>query len=52
MKNISLYDDESYLKSRKNVIFKKSELKKFNKDARELNKNRDGDQTIYYFKKA
>ena len=52
MKDIALYDDESYLKSTKNIIFKKSELKKFDKDARELNKKKDGDQTIYYFKKA
>ena len=33
------------------MIFKKSELIKFDKDAKDLNSKNDGDQTIYYFKK-
>lgn len=51
LKDIALNDDESYLKNKNNMIFKKSELIKFDKDAKDLNSKNDGDQTIYYFKK-
>lgn len=51
-KNINLTADNSYFIDHKNSIFSAVDIKEFNKKAEELNKNKQGDQALFYLVKT
>ncbi len=51
LKGISLFDNRSFLLNPKNSIFSKSTIKQFEKKAKELNKNKQGDSIAVFLKK-
>jgi SAM-dependent methyltransferase len=50
-KNISLMDEKSYFINPNNSIFAKKEIEDFEKQTKELNKNKEGDQAEFYLQK-
>lgn len=51
LKNIPLNSEKSFLRSPLKSIFSNHEIKKFEKAAKKLNKNKRGDQAVYILKK-
>lgn len=47
-KNIPLYSEKSYLKNPLKSIFNYADIQKFKKKSKSLNKNKKGDQAVYY----
>lgn len=47
-KNIPLYSKKSYLLNPSKSIFENTDIKKFEKKAKSLNKKKKGDQVVYY----
>jgi 2-polyprenyl-3-methyl-5-hydroxy-6-metoxy-1,4-benzoquinol methylase len=50
--NIPLYDKRSYQVNQKDSIFSRRQIAAFARQAKELNRNEQGDQAIFYLKKA
>lgn len=52
LKDISLFEPKSYAINKDNSIFSKSDIKKFEKKSKELNKKQDGDSCAFILKKV
>ena len=51
LKDIALHEPGSYFTGRGNSIFSRETLRRFQAEAEELNRRREGDQTVFYLKK-